>query len=62
MNQNKKPGEDFYISSKLCSSFLMTVPESTFGWFLAFFSKRDDHVYYDHEMLTWKGRYSGFHR
>ncbi|PAV70472.1 hypothetical protein WR25_19390 isoform G [Diploscapter pachys] len=62
VNDNDSQGEDWYISSKLCSSFLMTVPESTFGWFLAFFSKRNDHVYYDHDILPYLIRFTGFHR
>ncbi|PAV85494.1 hypothetical protein WR25_23493 isoform B [Diploscapter pachys] len=62
INTNKLPGEDFYISSKLCSSFLMTNPESTFGWFLAFFSKQNNHVYFDHDMRSRSWYYTGFHR
>ncbi|KHJ95464.1 hypothetical protein OESDEN_04588 [Oesophagostomum dentatum] len=38
--------EDFFISSRLCRAFLMSAPTSTFGWWLAFFTRNTDAVYY----------------
>ncbi|KHJ79451.1 hypothetical protein OESDEN_20902, partial [Oesophagostomum dentatum] len=38
--------EDFFISSRLCRAFLMSAPTSTFGWWLAFFTRNQDAVYY----------------
>ncbi|CAJ0602893.1 unnamed protein product [Cylicocyclus nassatus] len=37
---------DMYASSQLCTSFLITAPVSTFGWWLAFFSKNQNNVFY----------------
>lgn len=41
-----KEGTDFYLSSQVCRSFLITAVTSTFGWWLAFFSTNQDAVYY----------------
>ncbi|KIH66290.1 hypothetical protein ANCDUO_03382 [Ancylostoma duodenale] len=41
--------EEMYISSQLCSSFLISNAMSTFGWWLAFFSKNQDSVYYTND-------------
>ena len=43
-------GADFYISSKICTSFLMTVPESSSGWMLSFMSKNQSQVFYDEDI------------
>ncbi|CAJ0603093.1 unnamed protein product [Cylicocyclus nassatus] len=37
---------EFYISSRLCKSFLLSAPTSTMGWWLAFFAKGQNNVYY----------------
>ncbi|KHJ90658.1 hypothetical protein OESDEN_09495 [Oesophagostomum dentatum] len=37
---------DLYLSSQLCSSFLMSAANSTFGWWLAFFARDQNNVYY----------------
>ncbi|KHJ96775.1 hypothetical protein OESDEN_03260 [Oesophagostomum dentatum] len=37
---------EFYISSRLCKSFLLSASSSTFGWWLAFFARGQDAVYY----------------
>ncbi|EYC14625.1 hypothetical protein Y032_0040g311 [Ancylostoma ceylanicum] len=38
--------EDMYVSSQICSSFLITNAMSTFGWWLAFFAPNQDAIYY----------------
>ncbi|KAL6741515.1 hypothetical protein Aduo_014762 [Ancylostoma duodenale] len=38
--------EDMYVSSQLCTSFLLTNAMSTFGWWLAFFAPNQDAIYY----------------
>ncbi|KHJ81260.1 hypothetical protein OESDEN_19054, partial [Oesophagostomum dentatum] len=43
---NFKDTMDFYASSELCSSFLMTAANSTFGWWLAFFARDQNSVFY----------------
>ncbi|KHJ96776.1 hypothetical protein OESDEN_03261 [Oesophagostomum dentatum] len=37
---------DFYISSRLCRSFLLSAASSTMGWWLAFFARDQDAIYY----------------
>lgn len=37
---------DFYLSSQVCRSFLITAVTSTFGWWLAFFSIDQNAVFY----------------
>ncbi|CAJ0602547.1 unnamed protein product [Cylicocyclus nassatus] len=37
---------DLYAASQLCTSFLITATTSTFGWWLAFFSKNQHNVFY----------------
>ncbi|KAJ1349997.1 hypothetical protein KIN20_005693 [Parelaphostrongylus tenuis] len=37
---------DLYLASKVCRSFLITAPTSTFGWWLAFFIKDQNAVFY----------------
>ncbi|VDL77958.1 unnamed protein product [Nippostrongylus brasiliensis] len=53
--------EDFYVASEICSAFLMSSALSTFGWWLAFFTRNQSTVYYandkrvvndDHPNLT----------
>ncbi|KAK6753692.1 hypothetical protein RB195_012966 [Necator americanus] len=38
--------EDMYLSSQLCTSFLISSAMSTFGWWLAFFAPNQHSVYY----------------
>ncbi|CAJ0592512.1 unnamed protein product [Cylicocyclus nassatus] len=48
---------DFYVAHRFCKAFYMRVPTSTFAWWLAFFSRDQDSVFYyqshivDHEDL-----------
>ncbi|CAJ0603136.1 unnamed protein product [Cylicocyclus nassatus] len=61
---------DFYISSRLCKSFLLSAPTSTMGWWLAFFTKNQNSVYYykdrrnveDYKMLTDEFYLKAWHR
>ncbi len=55
-------GADFYISSKICTSFLMTVPESSSGWMLSFMSKNQSQVFYDKDVKEHFLRDKGYHR
>ncbi|EYC14634.1 hypothetical protein Y032_0040g316 [Ancylostoma ceylanicum] len=41
--------EEMYLSSQLCTSFLISNAMSTFGWWLAFFSPNQDSVYYTND-------------
>ncbi|VDP21354.1 unnamed protein product [Heligmosomoides polygyrus] len=41
-----KEATDFYLSSQVCRSFLITAVTSTFGWWLAFFSIDQNAVFY----------------
>ncbi|RCN52315.1 hypothetical protein ANCCAN_01355 [Ancylostoma caninum] len=44
--------EDFYLSSQICGSFLISAAASTFGWWLAFFSANQSSVYYIGRQFT----------
>ncbi|KAL6741513.1 hypothetical protein Aduo_014761 [Ancylostoma duodenale] len=44
--------EEMYLSSQLCTSFLISNAMSTFGWWLAFFSPNQDSVYYTNDQRT----------
>ncbi|EYC05516.1 hypothetical protein Y032_0081g1416 [Ancylostoma ceylanicum] len=44
--------EDFYLSSQICGSFLISAAASTFGWWLAFFSTNQSSVYYIGRQFT----------
>ncbi|CAJ0606318.1 unnamed protein product [Cylicocyclus nassatus] len=37
---------DLFLASQICSSFLISAPTSTFGWWLAFFVSNQNAVYY----------------
>ncbi|EYC28012.1 hypothetical protein Y032_0008g288 [Ancylostoma ceylanicum] len=37
---------DFYLSSQLCSALLLSAASSTFGWWLGFFARNQNAVYY----------------
>ncbi|RCN32191.1 hypothetical protein ANCCAN_22004 [Ancylostoma caninum] len=37
---------DFYLSSRLCNALLLSAASSTFGWWLGFFARNQDGVYY----------------
>ncbi|EYC28019.1 hypothetical protein Y032_0008g292 [Ancylostoma ceylanicum] len=37
---------DFYLSSRLCSALLLSAASSTFGWWLGFFARNQNGVYY----------------
>ncbi|KHJ89826.1 hypothetical protein OESDEN_10340 [Oesophagostomum dentatum] len=39
-------GTDLYIASRACKSFLISAATSTFGWWLAFFTRFQNNVYY----------------
>ncbi|CAJ0603137.1 unnamed protein product [Cylicocyclus nassatus] len=61
---------EFYISSQLCKSFLLSAPTSTMGWWLAFFTKDQQAVYYykdrrkarDYKMLSDEFFLKSWHR
>ncbi|PAV57920.1 hypothetical protein WR25_23824 [Diploscapter pachys] len=59
VNFNTTIGEDLYLSSKICSAFLISTSESTFGWFLAFLVQNQEKVYFRHNMRPESGAYSG---
>ncbi|RCN35105.1 hypothetical protein ANCCAN_19034 [Ancylostoma caninum] len=37
---------DFYLSSRICSALLLSAASSTFGWWLGFFARNQNGVYY----------------
>uniref|UniRef100_A0A0K0DJP4 Retrovirus-related Pol polyprotein from transposon TNT 1-94 n=1 Tax=Angiostrongylus cantonensis TaxID=6313 RepID=A0A0K0DJP4_ANGCA len=45
-------GVDLYLASKVCSAMLITAPTSTFGWWLAFFIRNQNAVFYSNDNRT----------
>ncbi|VDO26351.1 unnamed protein product [Haemonchus placei] len=42
-------GIDFYVASQACGAMLITAPTSTFGWWLAFFTPKQNAVFYSND-------------
>ncbi|VDK49674.1 unnamed protein product [Cylicostephanus goldi] len=52
---------DFYVAHRFCKAFFMRVPTSTFAWWLAFFSRDQDSIFYYQNHLVDEGLKPDFH-